>query len=437
MARTLDAMKQIDPVKREKALALLADISDSKLRTHLNSCVRCGLCATSCMYYDTFHEAKYIPAVKVDIVASIYKRYNTFLGKHAPKLVNARPLNEETAEEMVDLLFGSCTMCGRCVAHCSIGADISYLVHKGREMLAEMGMVPASLQSTVDAAVQTGNNMAIPVEEYTDTIEWMEEELQDEVEDENARIPLDEQDCNIFYTLNPREPKFFPLSIKAMAKIFYAAQESWTLSTKYYDVTNYGYFNGNTAEATLIARNLHDEVLRLKGKRLILGECGHGSYANRWEGPNYLGHSYEFDMITAVELMKEYIDSGRIRLDKSLNSEPVTIHDPCNLVRNGGMFNTLRYVLHASCSNIIEMNPYGNDNHCCGGGGGQLAMSEYNERRLGIGKIKADQISKSGATIVITPCHNCVDQLLQLNHTYKLGVKIMTVAEIVANALIL
>ena len=79
-------MKPIDPVKREKALALLADTSDSKLRTHLNSCVRCGLCATSCMYYDTFHEAKYIPAVKVDIVASIYKRYNTFLGKHAPKL---------------------------------------------------------------------------------------------------------------------------------------------------------------------------------------------------------------------------------------------------------------------------------------------------------------------------------------------------------------
>jgi Fe-S oxidoreductase len=430
-------MKPIDPVKREKALALLADTSDSKLRTHLNSCVRCGLCATSCMYYDTFHEAKYIPAVKVDIVASIYKRYNTFLGKHTPKLVNARPLNEETAEEMVDLLFGSCTMCGRCVTHCSIGVDISYLVHKGREMLAEMGMVPASLQSTVDAAVQTGNNMAIPVEEYTDTIEWMEEELQDEVEDENAHIPLDESDRNVFYTLNPREPKFFPLSIKAMAKIFYAAQESWTLSSKYYDVTNYGYFNGNTAEATLIARNLHDEVLRLKGKRLILGECGHGSYANRWEGPNYLGHSYEFDMITAVELIKEYIDSGRIRLDKSLNSEPVTIHDPCNLIRNGGLFKTLRYVLHASCSNIIEMDPYGNDNHCCGGGGGQLAMSEYNERRLGIGKIKADQISKSGARIVITPCHNCVDQLLQLNHTYKLNVKIMTVAEIVANALIL
>ena len=58
-----------------------------------------------------------------------------------------------------------------------------------------------------------------------DTIQWMEEELIDEMQDENARIPLDEKNKNILYTLNPREPKFFPLSISAMAKIFYAAKK--------------------------------------------------------------------------------------------------------------------------------------------------------------------------------------------------------------------
>lgn len=66
-----------------------------------------------------------------------------------------------------------------------------------------------------------------------------------------------------------------------------------------------------------------------------------------------------------------------------------------------------------------------------------LSMSEYNERRIGAGAIKADQIRNSGAKIVVTPCHNCVDQLIQLNATYKLGVKIQTMAGIVADALIL
>jgi len=304
-------------------------------------------------------------------------------------------------------------------------------------MLATMDMVPKTLQATVDAAITTGNNMGIPTVEFVDTIKWMEDELIDEMQDDKARIPLDEMDKDIFYTLNPREPKFFPLSISAMAKVFYAADASWTLSSKYYDVTNYGFFNANMAEATQIARNLYDEIHKLRGKRLILGECGHGSRANRWDGPNYLKKAYDFDTITAVELIGSYIREGKIKLDKSLNKELYTIHDPCNLVRNGGMLDELRFVVKSSVTNFIEMNPFGNDNFCCGGGGGALAMSEYNDRRLKIGEIKADQIRKTGAKVVITPCHNCVDQLLQLNHTYKLGVQIKTIAEVVADALII
>lgn len=422
---------------RDAGLKVLLPGNDSKLRTHLNSCVKCGLCADSCMYYLTMKSPQYIPSAKVDLVAALYKRYYTVPGKIAPALFGAKKLDDKMAESMVDSLFGACTMCGRCVKHCSIGVDIPYIVRKGREMLAEMGMVPATLQSTVDAALETGNNMAIPTEEFVDTIQWMEEELIDEMEDENARIPLDEEDKDIFYTLNPREPKFFPLSISAMAKVFYAAKESWTLSSKYYDVTNYGFFNAKNDEAATIADNLYNEVHKLNSKTLILGECGHGSRAMRWEGPNYLKKRFDFETITAVELIERYIRTNRITLDKSLNSECVTIHDPCNLVRNGGAYNSIRFVVNCAASNLVEMTPYGNDNFCCGGGGGMLAMSEYNDRRIKIGEIKAEQIRKTGATTVISPCHNCIDQLQQINHTYQLGLKIVSVAELVADALVI
>jgi len=63
-------------------------------------------------------------------------------------------------------------------------------------------------------------------------------------------------------------------------------------------------------------------------------------------------------------------------------------------------------------------------------------MSEYNERRMKIGGLKANQIRETGAKVVVTPCHNCVDQLLQINGFYKLNVQIKTMAEIVADALI-
>ncbi len=399
--------------------------------------MHCGLCAESCIYYRTFGEAKFIPAKKVDLVSSIYRRYSTTSGKIFPKLVGARKLNEETTEEMIDLLYGACTLCGRCTLHCSIGVDISYIVRKGREMLANMGMMPESLQKTVDAAIDTGNNMGISNQDFIETLEWLEEELQFEVNDDNARIPLNEKGKDVLYTLNPREPKFFPLSITAMAKIFWAAGENWTLSSKMYDVTNYAYYTGNMKDAAIIAQRLHDEVERLRAKSCVLGECGHGSRAFRWEGPNYIQKPYAFDVATSVEQIHKFIQQGRIKLDPKKNPDKVTLHDPCNLVRSGGVLKQQRDILNLAVEDFVEMTPHGNDNLCCGGGGGQLAMSEYNERRMKIGELKANQIKKTGAKVVVTPCHNCVDQLSQINVAYKLGVQIKTMAEIVADAIVL
>lgn len=434
--QNLKKMTSVSSENVQKAINILTKHTDSKLLTHLNACVHCGLCETSCLFYKTFQESKYIPGKKVDMVSSIYRRYCTLLGRTAPKLTHARELDDETITEMVDSLFGACTMCGRCVKHCSIGVDIPFVVRTGRRMLAAMGKVPQTLQATVDAAIQTGNNMGIPTEDFVDTIEWMQEDLQDEL-GENATIPLNEEGKEILYTLNPREPKFFPLSIAAAAKIFYAAGASWTLSTEMYDVTNYGYFSGNDEEATAIAKKMFDEVHKLKCNTLVLGECGHGSRALRWEAPNYLKTHPDFKMVTLIEQLEEYIKTGRIKVDKTLNTKRYTIHDPCNIVRNGGLYNSLRYVTRQVVSDFVEMAPYGSDNFCCGGGGGMLAMSEYNERRLKVGKIKADQIAATGAQVVITPCHNCVDQLMQINHEYKLNVEIKSLAEVVADALVI
>ena len=423
--------------QRQKALRMLVEPEDSRLMTHLNSCVHCGLCAESCTYYLATKDARFVPARKVELVSALYHRYYTFAGKHFPQLTKARDLDDATVNEMVDQLFGACTLCGRCTMHCSIGVDIGYVVKKGRAMLASMGQVPATLQSTVNAALKTGNNMAIPTEELTDTLSWLEGELKDEVNDPRASIPINQCGANILYTLNPREPKFFPLSISAMAKIFYAAKERWTLSTSMYDVTNYAYFTCNREEATIIGRRLHDTMGELQAKRCVLAECGHGSRAFRWEAPNYLDKSFSFDVLTSVELLAEYIRGGRIKLDREKNREIVTLHDPCNLVREGGVIEEQRYVLNHAASTFVEMTPHGVDNFCCGGGGGQLAMSEYNERRIKTAEIKADQIRKSGASTVVSPCHNCVDQLIQINNKFKLGVNIKTLAEIVADALVL
>ena len=83
-------MEKLTKEQIDKAIALLKMRPDSKLETHLNACVHCGLCASSCMYYKAMKENKFIPARKVELVASLYRRYCTLTGRVAPFLGRVR-----------------------------------------------------------------------------------------------------------------------------------------------------------------------------------------------------------------------------------------------------------------------------------------------------------------------------------------------------------
>ena len=73
--------------------------------------------------------------------------------------------------EWIDTLFGRCTLCGRCTINCSMGINITALIRAARTALSSIGLVPPGLQSTVDTAVETGNNMGISRTEWVETVE--------------------------------------------------------------------------------------------------------------------------------------------------------------------------------------------------------------------------------------------------------------------------
>ena len=403
---------------------------------HMNACVKCGLCAESCHIYQAEPEPANHPGVKAGKVISHYRRYHTFLGKYFPRLVGARDLTADALDELVDTVYGRCTACGRCGLHCSIGLDVGAIMWAGRNVLASVGKVPEGLQRTVDNQLETGNQMAIPQDELESTAEWLSEDLRLEMGDDDVKVPIDARGARVLYLVNPREVKFFPLSLMAAAGVFHAAGESWTMSSKFYDVTNYGFYSGDDPSARELTRRVIDEAEALGVEEIILSECGHGYRAFRWEGPNWIEREYPLPMRSVLELLEEYIEGGRIKVDPEKNTDRVTLHDPCNLVRWGGITEPQRRVLKRVVKDFVEMTPNRKDNYCCGGGGGMLSMSEYGERRVASGRIKADQIRATGAKIVATPCHNCADQLIELSKKYQLGVEIQAVIELVYSALV-
>ena len=48
-----------------------------------------------------------------------------------------------------------------------------------------------------------------------------------------------------------------------------------------------------------------------------------------------------------------------------------------------------------------------------------------------------DQIKETGAKVLIVPCHNCYDQLNDLNKDYELGLKIMHFKTIISEMMII
>ena len=114
--------------------------------------------------------------------------------------------------------------------------------------------------------------------------------------------------------------KFFPLSLSAAAGVFHAAGESWTISSKFYDVTNYGLFSGDDRSAGEITRQAVEEAVRLGAKEIILSECGHGFRSFRWEGPNWMRKEYSIPVRSVLDVLLEYIEEGRIKVDPSKNT---------------------------------------------------------------------------------------------------------------------
>ena len=415
---------------------MLAAGPEARVAASLEACVRCNLCAETCHVFLADGESASAPAAKVQQVAALYRRYRTVSGALFPRLTGARALDDAALAELVDGGFGRCTQCGRCTLNCAVGLDPAGAIGFGRSLVAAAGKVPAGIQANVTAALETGNGMRIGPDDVRETIAWLEQDLRETTGDASVTLPLDRRGARVLYALNPRELKFFPLSISAAGRLFHAAGERWTLTSFDFDITNYGFFAGDKDAARDIARRVIERAEALGVETLVVAECGHGYQSLRWEAPEWLRRPLPFRIRSFVEVLDEYLAAGRIRLDPSLNPARVTLHDPCNLVRKGGVIEPQRRVLRAAASDFVEMTPNRERNYCCGGGGGMLAASEYAERRVRIGRLKAEQIRATGAGVVVSPCHNCIDQLLELNRHYGLGVEIRTLAEVAADALV-
>jgi Fe-S oxidoreductase/CheY-like chemotaxis protein len=426
--------------KAEKVLERMSKKLNRQMVGSLLGCVHCGNCTEACHYVlANPGDPTYAPAYKADQIRRIFKRHFDWTGRVFPWWVHAGSVyTDQDLEDLKDVVFGKCTNCRRCTINCPMGVDLATFNRMARGLLVSVGVMPEGVAVVSKDQWEVGNQMGVLKEDYVETLEWLAEELESELNDPAATIPIDRSDCDMVYSINPREVKYDPRTISDAAKIFYAAGESWTMPSECWDMTNFGLFSGDDDLGGAVARRLYEKVDELRGKTLVISECGHGYRSTRCEGPNWAGMDVNgFVMESSVITMLRYIKEGRIKVDKSKNTTPVTFHDSCNNARSCGLFDEPRELLQLVCEDFREMYPNRAENYCCTGGGGAMSMSEYTPKRLKSAKVKADQLKATGAKIVVTSCHNCVDGLADLIKHYKLDMKVTQLVNLCANALVI
>ena len=411
----------------EAGLNVLRAEMDYKVMSFFSSCVRCGICAESCLFYTETDDPRYTPIYKTEPMRKLWKNEYSFWGKLKSKLGISEPMTEADLSDWEELVYDGCSMCGRCSMVCPVGVDISMVIFKVKHALAVAGFSPEGLVGATKRAVEIGSPMGITMKAVLATIKHAEENT-------GLKIPLDVEGADYLALLSSNEIALYPEYLEALAKIFDHAGVSWTLSSDAYEATNSGLQIGNKAIAGQLVQRVVDGAEKLKVKNVISPECGHAYTALRWEGPNFVGKAYSFRVVHILELLDELQAQGKLKMT-GMETDRLTFHDPCSIVRRGGIQAQPRNLLQPITENFVEMTDHGSMNWCCGGGGGVSSNERAEELKHTAFDRKKSQIEEIEVDAVVTACSNCRMVMEEGLENNEMDIPLLGLTELIAEHL--
>jgi len=347
----------------------------------------------------------------------------------ARKLLGLTP-PEPSAQELTawsELLYDSCNLCGRCTLVCPMGIDIAGLVRRAREAMSVAGFAPPDLYKAAQRALDTGSPVGVGWPALRRQIEIQEAET-------GLKVPVDVAGADYLVVLSSMEIIGYSEVIGALARVFSQAGVSWTIPSVGFEATNVGVQLGSRDVAAALLARIVEAADRLRVKYVISPECGHAYSALRWEGPNLLGRPYAFKVVQITELLDQLTREGRLRT-RGKDARRLTYHDPCQIVRRGGVAEAPRRLMHGVSGNFVEMPAAGAESFCCGGGGGVSAIHRAEKLRFAAFACKKRQVDATGAEALVTSCSNCRNVLEEAIDEYGMTLPVLGLTELVAQHL--
>ena len=419
----------------------------------MENCMKCQSCSDECpIYLSSGREEIYRPIFRGEVLRRIINKYLKPGGKFFSKITGSDiDLNWNTVARLAELSY-RCTLCRRCAQACPIGVDNGLITREIRKLMSqELGLAPEELHTSGTVKqLKTGSSTGTNPTAMLDIVNFIQEDMKD-LYGLDIKMPVDKEGADILLIHNFGEYLSWPENIMAFAIIFEKAGLSWTLSSQMggYDSVNYGLFYDDVQLSRIALE--HVRIARNLGvKKIVMGECGHAHKSLMPIADRIFIKDNIIHRESAFPLLEEIVFSGKIKFDPGRNNFPVTLHDPCNVVRAMGIVEPQRKILHKLCPQFVEMEPHGVNNFCCGGGSGFAIFQGKNfpEWRNKISfRMKFKQvlnafqndIEPSIHKYVCAPCSNCKgafrDGLTYFDAFEKCGIIYGGLVELIVNAM--
>jgi Fe-S oxidoreductase len=411
-----------------KGIQFIREQIDAPVASFFSSCVHCGICAEACLFYAQTGDPRLTPINKVEPMRRIWEQEYTLWGRIKRTLGLSRKVTEQDFADWETLVYDGCSLCGRCSLVCPVGNDISGMIRKIREGFAAAGYAPEALIGATTRSVEIGSPMGVKLPAVQAQIGHLKH-------DTGLDAPLDLQGAEYMVLLSSMEIMNFPEYLEAVARIMKQANKTWTISSKAFEATNSGIQIGVSDIAAELVRRVVDAAEELGVKTVISPECGHAYTAIRWEGPNLIGRPFKFKVQHILEVLEEFREQGLLKT-QGMEQAKMTFHDPCQLVRKGGVVKQPRNLLNMVAGNFVEMTDHASMNWCCSGGGGVSANERADELRLKAFRQKKAQLDELQVDTLVTACANCRITLEEGLEEYEMDLPVVGLTEMLAEHLV-
>jgi heterodisulfide reductase subunit D len=313
-------------------------------------------------------------------------------------------------------------MCGACTTVCPTRIDLRQFWLAARTETVARHLAPEGLSAAQANVAETGNVYGYPNEERGDWVEYMLDPPDDLYQRETADVVYF-VGCSTSFS--PQVQRI----AEAFVRVMTAAEVDFTILGEAEVCCGFPLQVAGMADQfeELIAQNV--ARVRATGASTIVFTCP--ACRMMWL-ETYASHLPEVRPLHATEMLAELSLAGRLPLEE--RKQVVTYHDPCDLARNGGVYEAPRQALAAIPGlELAEVHERRERGLCCGGGG-DLEMVDP-ELTVRIAEKTFAKLEETGAETIVTACPQCVRTLTR-GAAQSAPVKaVLDVVELVANAL--